>query len=53
MEIQPAIAPGEHVEDNVEEDRGDHDPAENDTKVDFPSEELEEAEGEVEDDRAG
>lgn len=53
MEIQSAVAPSEHVVDNVEEDRRDHDPAEDDAELDFPGEELEGAKGQVEDDRAG
>lgn len=53
VQVQLAVTPGEHVEHHVEEHRGDHDPPEDHTELDLAGEQLEQAEREVEDDRAG
>lgn len=45
VQIQVPVAPREHVEDDVEEERGDGDPPEDDPEVELTREELEEAEG--------
>lgn len=38
VEIKVAVAAGEHVEDDVEEEGGDGDPAEDDTEVELAGE---------------
>ena len=53
IEIQIPVAACEHVEDDLNEKRGDSDPAKDDTKVELPREKLEEAEGHEEDEGPG
>lgn len=53
VEIQRAVSPGEHVENDVEEQRRDGNPTEDDAEVDLPGEELEETEHHKAEDGAG
>lgn len=53
MQVEIAVTPSQHVEDDVEENGRDDDPSEDDAELDFSREELEEAERHVKEDRAG